>query len=66
MKNFTLKPRVADFAVIVVTAALVCVLKFMGITEIPENSLVENIQLIALFEVFWFVSLPVTTLNTKL
>lgn len=49
MKNFTLKPRVADFAVIVITAVLVCVLKFMGITEIPENSLVENIQLLALF-----------------
>lgn len=24
MKNFTLKPRVADFAVIVITAVLVC------------------------------------------
>ena len=39
----------ADIAVIVITAAFVAVLKLMGINEIPENSLVENILLIALF-----------------
>ena len=39
----------ADIAVIVITAAFVAILKLMGINEIPENSLVENIQLIALF-----------------
>jgi len=50
MKNLlNLKPRMADIAVIVITAAFVAVLKLMGINEIPENSLVENIQLIALF-----------------
>ena len=50
MKNLlNLKPRMADIAVIVITAAFVAVLKLMGINEIPENSLVENILLIALF-----------------
>ena len=39
----------AEIAVIVITAAFVAVLKLMGINEIPENSLVENILLIALF-----------------
>lgn len=45
--NFKL--RMADIAVIIITAALVAVLKMFGINEIPENSLVENVQLIALF-----------------
>ena len=45
--NFKL--RMADIAVIIITAALVAVLKMLGINEIPENSLVENVQLIALF-----------------
>ena len=48
MKNFTFKLRLADIAVIIGTALLVVILKLIGVTEIPENSLVENIQLIAL------------------
>ena len=48
MKNFTFKLRLADIAVIIGTVLLVVILKLIGVTEIPENSLVENIQLIAL------------------
>lgn len=49
MINFSFRPRMADIAVIVGTAILVIVLKIIGVNEIPENSLVENFQLIVLF-----------------
>lgn len=48
-KSLNFKPRKADLAVIGAMVILVAGLKFMGINEIPENSLVENIQLIVLF-----------------
>lgn len=53
-KSLNFKPRMADIAIIVATIALVAILKIMGINDIPENSLIENIQLVVLFIVIIF------------
>lgn len=42
------RPRIADVILVVAMVLLIMLLKFFGINEIPENSLVENMQLVVL------------------
>lgn len=47
-EHFEIKPSKSDVVILFAIFALVVVLKLIGVTEIPENSLVENFQLIIL------------------
>lgn len=47
-EHFEIKPSKSDVIILLAIFALVVVLKLIGVTEIPENSLVENFQLIIL------------------
>ncbi len=48
IEKITFKPTKIDFLVVLFILILTISLKILGVTEIPENSLVENFQLIVL------------------
>lgn len=47
-EHFEIKPSKSDVIILLAIFALITVLKLIGVNEIPENSLVENFQLIVL------------------